>query len=256
MDMRGVPGTLQTGGVPFASTRWSVVAACNADGDLDSANIEAAVAQLCRDYWPPLYSFVRRRGFSPADAQDLVQGFFTHFLQDKIYAQADSARGKFRTFLLASLKNYIVDIWHRENTQKRGGGHEFVVLDEEIGAVEKLYQDETVVMLEEERHYERRWATTLVTRALERLRADFSGESKAKIFEELKPFVAGGTRLPRQEESAERLAMPIDTLRSHLSRMRARYRALLREEVARTIGFADDVDEELHHLSQILITAS
>jgi RNA polymerase sigma factor (sigma-70 family) len=229
------------------------VAACDADGTQASADAEAAVAQLCRDYWPPLYSFVRRRGFSPADAQDLVQGFFTHFLRDKIYAQTDSARGKFRSFLLASLKNYIVDVWHRENTLKRGGGREFVFLDAEIGAVEKLYQSETVVILEEERHYEQRWATALVTRALERLRADFSSESKAKIFEELKPFVCGGTGLRRQEEAAELLAMPIDTLRSHLSRMRARYRALLREEVARTIGIADDVDEELRHLSQILI---
>ena len=254
--MRAVPGTLQTGGAPFAATRWSVVAACNADGTPASAETEAAVAQLCRDYWPPLYSFVRRRGFSPADAQDLVQGFFTHFLQDKIYAQTDSARGKFRSFLLASLKNYIVDIWHRENTLKRGGGLEFVVLDAEIGAVEELYQNETIVIPEEERHYEQRWATALVARALERLRADFSGESKAKIFEELKPFVCGGTGLRRQEEVAELLAMPIDTLRSHLSRLRARYRALLREEVARTIGFADDVDEELRHLSHVLIAGS
>ena len=256
MDMQAVPGTLQTGGAAFASTRWSVVAACEANGDLSSPEAEAAVAQLCRDYWPPLYSFVRRRGFSPADAQDLVQGFFTHFLQDRIYAQADSARGKFRTFLLAALKNYIVDIWHREHTLKRGGGREFVVLDEEIGAVEELYQDETVVILEEERHYEQRWATALVTRALERLRADFSGQSKARLFEELKPFVSGGSGLPRQEETADILAMPIDTLRSHLSRMRARYRAFLREEVARTIGISDDVDEELRHLSQILIAGS
>jgi RNA polymerase sigma factor (sigma-70 family) len=248
-----MPGTLQTGGAPFASTRWSVVGACNADGTPASAGTEAAVAQLCRDYWPPLYSFVRRRGFSPADAQDLVQGFFAHFLQDKIYAQTDSARGKFRSFLLASLKNYIVDIWHKEHTLKRGGGREFVVLDAEIGAVEKLYQNETVAIPEEERHYEQRWATALVTRALESLRADFRSESKAKIFEELKPFVCGGKGLRRQEEVAELLAMPIDTLRSHLSRMRARYRALLREEVARTIGFADDVDEELRHLSEILI---
>ena len=251
--MRAVPGTLRTGGAAFASTRWSVVAACNVDGELDSAETETAVAQLCHDYWPPLYSFVRRRGFSPADAQDLVQGFFTHFLQDRIYAQTDSARGKFRSFLLASLKNYIVDIWHRENTLKRGGGREFVVLEEEIGAVEQLFQSETAVILEEERHYEQRWATALVTRALERLRADFSGKAKAKIFEELRPFVSGGAKLPRQEEVAQLLAMPVDTLRSHLSRMRARYRVLLREEVARTIGFADDVDEELRHLSQILI---
>jgi RNA polymerase sigma factor (sigma-70 family) len=231
------------------------VVACDADGASGSAEAEAAVAQLCRDYWPPLYSFVRRRGFSPADAQDLVQGFFTHFLQDRIYAQTDSARGKFRSFLLASLKNYIVDIWHRENTLKRGGGWGFVVLDAEIGAVEKLCQ-ETPVILEEDRHYEQRWAIALVTRALESLRVDFRSGSKARIFKELKPFVCGGTYLPRQEEVAELLAMPIDTLRSHLSRMRARYRALLREEVARTIGIADDVDEELRHLSQILIAGS
>jgi len=254
--MRSVPGTLQSGGAAFASTRWTVIGACNADGTPASAEAEAAVAQLCHDYWPPLYSFVRRRGFPPADAQDLVQGFFSHFLQDKIYAQADSARGKFRSFLLASLKNYIVDIWHRENTLKRGGDQEFVLLDAELGAVERLYQDETLAILEEERHYEQRWASALVTRALKRLRADFRKESKAKIFEELEPFVRGGTRLPRQEEVAELLAMPIDTLRSHLSRMRARYRALLREEVARTIGIADDVDEELRHLSQILIAGS
>jgi len=252
--MQAVPGTLKTGGAAFASTRWSVVAACNADSA--SAEAEAAIAQLCRDYWPPLYSFVRRRGYSPADAQDLVQGFFTHFLQDKIYARTDSARGKFRSFLLASLKNYMVDVWHRENTLKRGGGREFVLLDAEIGAVEKLYQSETVVILEEERHYEQRWATALVTRALERLRADFRSGPKAKIFEELKPFVCGGKGLRRQEEVAESLALSVETLRSHLSRMRARYRALLREEVARTIGMADDVDEELRHLSEILIAGS
>jgi len=251
--VRAVPGTLQTGGAPFASTRWSVLDVCKADGTSASAETEAAVAQLCRDYWPPLYSFVRRRGFAPADAQDLVQGFFTHFLQDRIYAQTDSARGKFRSFLLASLKNYMVDVWHREHTLKRGGNREFVVLDPEIAAVEKLYQNEMVAILEDEQLYEQRWASTLVTRALESLRADFRGESKTKIFEELKPFVCGGTGLRQQEDVAEQLAMPIDTLRSHLSRMRARYRAFLREEVARTIGIADDVDEELRHLSQILI---
>lgn len=154
------------------------------------------------------------------------------------------------------MKNYIVDIWHREHTLKRGGGREFVGLDAEIVAVEALYQTETTAILEEDRHYEQRWATTLVTRALESLRSDFRSGSKAKIFEELQPFVCGGKGLRRQEEVAEHLAMPIDTLRSHLSRMRSRYRALLREEVARTIGIADDVDEELRHLSQILIAGS
>lgn len=234
-----------------------MVAACTADSPNDPAETEAAVAQLCRDYWPPLYTFVRRRGYTPADAQDLVQGFFSHLLQNRIYARTDSAKGKFRTFLLSILKNYLVDCWAKEHALKRGGNQRFVVLDSEIAAAEKLYGDKALPAgLDEEWHYEQRWAAALVARAIAGLRADFDRDGKARIFEQLQPFVCGGTGLPRQEEVAHQLGMPIDTLRSHLSRMRERYRALLREEVARTIGTADDVDEELRHLSRILIAAA
>lgn len=251
--MKGLPGALQSGGASFATTRWSVVSACC---DEDSS-AEAAVAQLCRDYWPPLYSFVRRRGSSPADAQDLVQGFFSHLLQHRVYARTDSEKGKFRTFLLAALKNYMVDCWEKENTLKRGGDRSFVVLDSEITAAEKLYGEEKVPTgLGEEWQYEQRWATALVARALVALRAGFDDEGKRRVFEKLEPFVRGGTGLPRQDEVAQQLDLPIETLRSHLSRMRTRYRALLREEVARTIGPADDVDEELRHLARILIEAA
>ena len=238
----------------FATTHWSVVAACK-DAGAEAAEVEAAIAQLCRDYWAPLYSFVRRGGASPADAQDLVQGFFSHFLQNRIYTQSKSEKGKFRTFLLAALKNFIIDHWSKEQTLKRGGGQKIIALDSEIAAAEQLYAREgPALALDEEWHYEQRWAATLVSRALAGLRADFRGD--AKVFEKLQPFVCGGAVVPRQDEVAQELAMPIDTLRSHLSRLRARYRALLREEVARTIGTADDVDEELHHLSQILIAAA
>lgn len=254
-SVKGVPGTLQDGGVSFATTHWSVVAACKSGGAVDE-DTEDAVAQLCRDYWPPLYSFVRRRGYSPADAQDLVQEFFTRLLQHRIYEQSDSAKGKFRTFLLAALKNYIADHHDKENTLKRGGRSDFVFLDGEIDAAERLCDSATEMILDEERHYEQRWAATLVSRALEGLRSDFQARSKAEIFAKLEPFVRGGESLPKQEDVAQQLSIPIDTLRSHLSRMRARYRMLLREEVARTIGTADDVDEELRHLSQILIAAS
>ncbi len=229
--------------MPFVTTRWSVVAACREE--------DAAVAQLCRDYWPPLYSFVRRRGYAPADAQDLVQGFFSHFLRKKIYGQTESARGKFRSFLLASLKNYLVDTWEKERAAKRGGDREIVLLDDELHAVEQLHASEVATLDEEQR-----WAVALVSRALENLASEFRAEKKEEIFRELKPFVAGGSDLPRQEEIAARLQMPIDTLRSHLSRLRVRYRGLLRQEVARTIGFADDVDEELRQLSRILIAAA
>jgi RNA polymerase sigma factor (sigma-70 family) len=233
------------------TTHWSVIAACN---DLSSGAARAGLTQLCRDYWPPLYSFVRRRGFDRADAQDLVQGFFVFLLQSKAYAQTDRNKGKFRSFLLASLKHYLSDVWDRERALKRGGNHEFVLLEDEMDAAETLYASESVAAtLDEEQQYEKRWAATLVARALERLRTEFESGGKTELFRGLQPFLTGGTGLPSQEETAARLEMPIETLRSHLSRLRARYRELLREEVARTIAIADDVDEELRHLCGILI---
>jgi RNA polymerase sigma factor (sigma-70 family) len=252
LSVKGIPGTLQEGGAAFATTHWSVVAACTEDGE--TAN--AALAQLCRDYWPPLYAFARRRGYNPADAQDLVQGFFAYLLQNKAYAHTDPTKGKFRSFLLASFKNYMADVWDRARAFKRGGDCEFVLLDEEIDAVEASYAREPAAMtLDEEKQYERAWAAALVARALEGIQTEFGNGSKARLFQAMKPFLTGGVGLPSQEAIARELNMPIDTLRSHLSRLRARYRELLREEVTRTIGAAEDVDEELRHLCRILTTA-
>jgi RNA polymerase sigma factor (sigma-70 family) len=258
--VKGIPGTLQGGGAAFATTHWSVVAACAYDSEI----ADVALAQLCRDYWPPLYTFARRRGYGPADAQDLVQGFFAYLLESKAYVHTDRKKGKFRSFLLASLKNYMADVWDRARALKRGGDYEFVLLDEEIDAVEMLYARESRCVgmnLDEERQYEQAWATALVARALERIEAEFSnperfrGNRGARLFSGLKSFLTGGVELPTQEEAAKQLDMPVETLRSHLSRLRARYRELLREEVARTIGAGEDVDEELHHLCRILTTA-
>ena len=249
--VKAVPGTLREGGAPFATTHWSVVAACA----FDDETAQEGLAQLCRDYWPPLYTFVRRRGYRPADAQDLVQGFFAHLIQSKAYAQTDRNKGKFRSFLLASLKHYLSDVWDRERALKRGGTYEFVLLDEELETVESLWTREpATTTLDDDEHYERRWAAVLVARALDRLGAEFTGP-KAGLFRELKPFLSGGTSLPRQEEIATRLGKPIATLRRDLSRLRARYRERLREEVARTIAATDDVDEELHHLCSVLTAA-
>lgn len=114
--MKGIPGTIQDGGAAFATTHWSVVAACADDSEIANE----ALAQLCGDYWSPLYTFARRRGYSRADAQDIVQGFFAHLLQTKAYAQTDRTKGKFRSFLLASLKNYMLDVWDRGRALKRG----------------------------------------------------------------------------------------------------------------------------------------
>jgi RNA polymerase sigma factor (sigma-70 family) len=247
--VKGIPGTIQDGGATFATTHWSVVAACADDSEIANQ----ALAQLCHDYWPPLYTFARRRGYSAADAQDIVQGFFAHLLQGKAYARTDPKKGKFRSFLLASLKNYMSDDWDRTRALKRGSDYEFVLLDDEIDAVEALYSPETAALtLSEEQQYERIWAAALVARALERIRTEFNHGRKAHLFGALKPFLAGGVGLPSHESVARELDMPIDTLRSHLSRLRVRYREFVREEVARTIGPADDVDEELRHLRRIL----
>jgi RNA polymerase sigma factor (sigma-70 family) len=252
LSVKGIPGTIQDGGATFATTHWSVVAACAEDSEIANQ----ALAQLCHDYWPPLYTFARRRGYSPADAQDIVQGFFAHLLKSKAYAQTDRTKGKFRSFLLASLKNYMSDVWDRERALKRGGDFEFVLLDDEIDAVEALYSRQAAGMtLNEEQQYERTWAAALVARALERIQAEFNSGPKAHVFGALKPFLTGGVGLPSHESVAGQLHMPIDTLRSHLARLRAKYRDFVREEVARTIGPADDVDEELRHLRKVLVAS-
>ena len=250
--MKAVPGTVQDGGASFVTTHWSLIAACTHG----SETADEALAQLCGDYWPPLYSFVRRRGYSPADAQDLVQGFFAFLLETRVYAKTDRNKGKFRSFLLASLKHYMADVWDREHTLKRGGDQSFVSLDEQMEVVQKMYVNEAAATTpNEEQAYEQRWAMMLVARALARVEAEFANGTKAQLFNGLKPFLTGGVKLPSQTEVATRLDIPIDTLRSHLSRLRARYRELLRQEVARTVAVADDVDEELRHLCRILTAA-
>ncbi len=168
--MKALPGTLQGGGAPFVTTRWSVITACN---QLSQEEAHAALTQLCQSYWSPLYSFVRGRGYDRADAQDLVQGFFAFLLESKASAQTDRAKGKFRSFLLASIKHYLSDAWDRERAIKRGGRRGFVLLEEDTNAAETLYASEPVTaILDEEQQYERRWAATLLARALERLRAE------------------------------------------------------------------------------------
>jgi RNA polymerase sigma factor (sigma-70 family) len=247
--VKGIPGTLQEGGAAFATTHWSIVEAC---ADDDKADI--ALARLCQDYWPPLYTFARRRGNSSADAQDLVQGFFAYLLQSKAYAQTDRRKGKFRAFLLASFKNYMTDAWDKARAAKRGGDYQFVLLDEEVEAAEALYRCVPSGMrLDEEQQYEQAWAAALVARALERTEKEFDNVAKTRLFRALKPFLTGGVHLPSQGEVAMRLDISIDTFRSHLSRLRGRYRGFLREEVARTIGASEDVDEELRHLCRTLI---
>lgn len=255
--MKELPGTLRAERVPFDTTRWSVVLACaEADGSApDEASAARAAEALCRQYWPPLYSFVRRRGFASPDAQDLVQDFLAHFLAQRLYARADPARGRFRSFLITRLKGFLSDAGKRAASQKRGGGAVFVPLDPELDAAEThcLYELAASQALDEDRFFERQWADTLVTGALAALEAEYAEAGRAALFKELRPFLGGGRRLPDQEAVAARLQVPPATLRSHLARLRARYRETLRAEVARTVAREEDVDEELRYLCRVLM---
>jgi RNA polymerase sigma factor (sigma-70 family) len=236
----------------FPSTHWSVIVAAGRS-QADPEVAQAALAELCQTYWSPLYSFVRSRGCSVHDAQDLTQSFFAYLIEHKIYARVDRQKGRFRSFLLASLKNFLADASDRERTLKRGGGQNLLPLHEEqIKEAESLFQNHRTARTEEQ-IFDRSWAEALVTAGLERLSADYRSEAKEKLFNELRIFLAGCPGAPpAYAELAARLGMTESTLRSHVTRLRARYREVLRSEVRRTVDTEAEVDEELHELLRVL----
>src|SRR6267378_3108657 len=239
----------------FPSTHWSVVlAAGRSQAKPDVAG--AALAELCQIYWTPLYSFVRSRGHAVHDAQDLTQSFFAYLIEHKIYARVDREKGKFRSFLLASLKNFLGHAYDREQTLKRGGLLDFLPLDDaRAEAAESLFQTHFASgePSGEDWLFERSWAEALVRVGLERLAAEQKAEGKHKLFEELRIFLTSSPNpLPTYDDLAVRLSLPPSTLRSHVTRLRARYRELLRAEVRRTVDTEAEVDGELHWLFRVL----
>jgi RNA polymerase sigma-70 factor (ECF subfamily) len=250
-----LPGTIRGASDPFAPTQWSVVLAA---GESQSAPEVArtALAQLCQTYWPPLYTFVRGRGYAVHDAQDLTQSFFAYLIEHKLYARVDRQKGKFRSFLLASLKNLLADAHDHAQTLKRGGGREFLPLNEEqVEQAESLFQTHggTEELPNEDRIFERSWAETLVAGALARLEAEYQADGKEKLFKELKSFLTGGADpLPTYAELSGRLDAPASSLRSDVTRLRARYREALRAEVRRTVARESEVEGELRELLRVL----
>jgi RNA polymerase sigma factor (sigma-70 family) len=236
----------------FPSTQWSVVLA-SGRSEAEPEVAQAALAELCQIYWSPLYSFVRSRGYTVHDAQDLTQSFFAYLIEHQIYARVDRQKGRFRSFLLASLKNFLAHASDRERTLKRGGGQNFLPLhQEQIENAESLFQTHSWTS-SEDRVFERSWAATLVTAGLERLAADYKGESKEKLFKELRVFLGGGAGPPPPyAELAVRLGMSESTLRTQVTRLRARYREVLHAEVRRTVETEAQAQEELHLLLRVL----
>lgn len=240
---------------PFEPTQWTLICAA-ADNEADAAASAAALTQLCESYWAPLYTYVRGRGYPRPDAQDLTQSFFAYLVQRRIYARADRRNGKFRAFLLASLKHFLSDARDHAGALKRGGGYVFIPLDESsIAMVESMFQTRRAPeeAMAEDRLFERNWAKALVGRALAQLAANYQAEEKEALFEELSPFLAGQAGpLPSYAELASRLAIKESTVRSHVTRLRARYRELLRREVRRTVSSGSEVDDELRELLRVL----
>jgi RNA polymerase sigma-70 factor (ECF subfamily) len=228
----------------FPSTLWTVVLRAGRD---ELAKGRAALAQLCQGYWYPIYSFVRRRGFSPHDAEDLTQAFFAQLIEKHSLQRVDPGLGRFRTFLLASLKNFLANDWDQRNALKRGGGQKFVSLDQENG--ESRYQRESIDEMTPERHFERQWAMTLLKQVLEALRHEYLAEGNGDLFEELQAVIVG--QPATYAEMATRLGRTEGAVKVAVHRLRQRYRDLTRERIAATVGEAE-VEDELRHLMAVL----
>ena len=214
---------------------------------------QAALAELCRIYWYPIYSFVRRRGHSPEDAQDLTQSFFLHLLDHKALGQVSPLKGKFRSFLLASLQNYLSDEADRARCLKRGGNIEFVSLD--MRFAEDRYRLAPLDFLTADKVFDARWAMILMDEAMDRLRKEYGGQGKTSVFETLKPFIdpINSKAALSYADVADMLQVPVGSVKKLIFRLRKRYASLLREEVARTVSDLGEVDEEIHSLCEALI---
>ena len=237
----------ESSGAVFATTHWSLVFKAK-NGNPSEAF--AALEGLCRSYWRPVYAYIRRDGRQPADAQDLTQEFFRRFIEKGWIEHIQHPRGKFRSFLLTFLKHFLSDERDRAGAQKRGGGRTFISLDEL--QAEEGHVFEPADSLTADQVFERRWAQTLMERAVARLRQEYVDEGKGDLFHQLKDLQPG----ERGERSYAELGAPLGlsegAVKSAMHRLRLRHRDILRSEIASTLGGAEQVDEEIRYLIQVL----
>jgi len=231
----------------FNTTHWSVVlAAQRSDGLL----AEAALERLCHAYWPPLYTYIRREGYDAHDAQDLTQEFLSRFIHKEWLGHLQDQRGKFRSFLLTFLKHFLSDERDRAGAHKRGGGQTLVSLDDT--AAEERYLEPPAQGLSPDQIFERRWAQTVMERALARLREEYEAGGKAALFEQLKEIQPGEHGQASYAEIGARLGLAEGTIASAVHRLRKRHREILRAEIAQTVARPEEIDEEIRNLLAIL----
>src|SRR6185503_278917 len=231
----------------FATTHWSVVLAAK---EGDASKMEVALEKLCRTYWPPLYAYIRRDGNDATEAQDLTQEFFGRLLARDYLQQLRHQEGKFRSFLLAYLKNFLSKQRRKVGAQKRGGHCEFVSLNEPAG--EDGYLLEPVDELTPDQVFERRWAQAVLQKALDRLREEFLARSQGALFELLQDYQPREPGGRTYAQLGVELAMTEAAVKSAVQRMRQRHRELLREEIAHTVTRPEEIEEELRHFRALL----
>ena len=244
----GSESTGPRGRAIFSTTNWSVV--LEAQGQSPAA--QQALEKLCRTYWRPVYSFIRREGTGHEQAEDLTQAFFALLLQRRNFADVRKEKGRLRSYLLTSLKHFLVSQHRRAVTVKRGKGQQPVPL-EELAAIGRV-DIEPADHLSADRIYERRWALTLMEQVLRRLRDEYVMAGNAELFDLLKQLLPDEPGAPSRAEIALQLGMTDNALRQAFHRFRQRYQLLLREEIGHTVAVASDVEDELRHLITVLRT--
>lgn len=227
----------------FAATHWTVVVAA---GQEASPQARRALEELCRTYWYPLYAYVRRRGFESHEAEDLTQEFFARLLAKNYLANVDRQKGKFRSFLLASLKHFLANEWDRAQAQKRGGQHTHISLD--ARAAETRYQSEPSDELSADKLLDRQWAVALLDQVLAQLGAEYAAAGKEELFEQLKGSLTGTKDSIPYTTVAAKLGTTEGAVKVAGHRLRQRYRKMLRQEIAHTVASPAEIDEEIRHL--------
>ena len=231
----------------FVTTRWTVVLAA---GRKSSPQSDQALGELCQTYWYPLYAYVRRQGQTKEDAEDLVQAFFARFLEKNYLEGLNVERGKFRAFLLASLKHFLANEWDKSQRQKRGGGVPHLSLDWQ--SADNRYHLDPPDPSSPDRAFDREWALALLERVIARLRGECAADGKGELFEQAKGYLMVGEDVIPYHEAAQRLKMDDGAVRVAVHRLRKRYRHLLRDEIGQTLSDPAMVEEELRALQAAL----
>ncbi len=227
----------------FSTTHWSVVLAA---GDADSAEAESALGELCQNYWYPLYAFVRRKGYPQHDAKDLTQGFFEHLLAKDGLSRADPQKGRFRSFLLGSLKNYISVVHRKAGAAKRGGGTTTISIDEEIG--EQRYKIEPQDSETPESLFNRSWALDLLDQAQLRLRQRYEKLGQIELYRALSPFITPGEEGITYAQKVEELGMSTSAVTAAIHRLRKAYRRALQEALGEIVADPEEIEDERQFL--------